>query len=263
MPDPRSQIAEHPLHARFPAPRLDQHGGGRIDPHQPPVMPRGPGPGEQPSGAAADVEDGGGAPHETDVEVVARAPGVEGVVQRGEREIRERAIDHRGSVPHPTERRDRIRPPRPWRERELLHHVELWVPDLERAVTSWGWLFERLGWEPYQDWPHGPQLAHGGDVRRPGTVPGADGRPPRPAAPRPEPPRVPRTGSRDARRAGDVGPRPRLDPALPRPAPVRRMGRDTTRRIWRTRTGSRWSWSPRTLAKRFDTVVPGGHDPTR
>jgi hypothetical protein len=21
-----------------------------------------------------------------------------------------------------------------------LHHVELWVPDLERAVRSWGWL---------------------------------------------------------------------------------------------------------------------------
>lgn len=37
----------------------------------------------------------------------------------------------------------------------MLHHVELWVPDLERAVTSWGWLLERLGCEPYQDWPAG------------------------------------------------------------------------------------------------------------
>jgi len=37
----------------------------------------------------------------------------------------------------------------------LLHHVELWVPDLERAVTSWGWLLERLGWEPYQNWAAG------------------------------------------------------------------------------------------------------------
>lgn len=36
-----------------------------------------------------------------------------------------------------------------------MHHVELWVPDLGRAVTSWGWLLERLGWEPYQDWPAG------------------------------------------------------------------------------------------------------------
>lgn len=39
--------------------------------------------------------------------------------------------------------------------RELLHHVELWVPDLRRAVTSWGWLLERLGYEPHQDWPAG------------------------------------------------------------------------------------------------------------
>ena len=37
----------------------------------------------------------------------------------------------------------------------MLHHVELWVPDLERAVTSWGWLLERLGWEPYQNWAAG------------------------------------------------------------------------------------------------------------
>ncbi|SNX63824.1 catechol 2,3-dioxygenase-like lactoylglutathione lyase family enzyme [Streptomyces sp. TLI_55] len=37
----------------------------------------------------------------------------------------------------------------------MLHHVELWVPDLERAVTSWGWLLERLGWEPYQNWSAG------------------------------------------------------------------------------------------------------------
>jgi catechol 2,3-dioxygenase-like lactoylglutathione lyase family enzyme len=37
----------------------------------------------------------------------------------------------------------------------LLHHVELWVPDLGRAVTSWGWLLERLGYEPYQNWEAG------------------------------------------------------------------------------------------------------------
>ncbi|MGF0170427.1 VOC family protein [Streptomyces sp. Marseille-Q5077] len=37
----------------------------------------------------------------------------------------------------------------------MLHHVELWVPDLGRAVTSWGWLLERLGYEPHQDWPAG------------------------------------------------------------------------------------------------------------
>ncbi|MER5384365.1 VOC family protein [Streptomyces sp. NPDC002688] len=37
----------------------------------------------------------------------------------------------------------------------MLHHIELWVPDLGRAVRSWGWLLERLGYVPYQDWPDG------------------------------------------------------------------------------------------------------------
>ncbi|MBK3578796.1 VOC family protein [Streptomyces sp. MBT65] len=37
----------------------------------------------------------------------------------------------------------------------MLHHVELWVADLERAESSWGWLLERLGCEPYQNWPVG------------------------------------------------------------------------------------------------------------
>ena len=36
-----------------------------------------------------------------------------------------------------------------------LHHVELWVPSLERAVASWGWLLAELGYEPFQDWPAG------------------------------------------------------------------------------------------------------------
>lgn len=37
----------------------------------------------------------------------------------------------------------------------MLHHVELWVPELGRAVRSWGRLLGRLGYEPYQDWPRG------------------------------------------------------------------------------------------------------------
>ena len=36
-----------------------------------------------------------------------------------------------------------------------LHHVELWVPDLQRAKGQWGWLLGRLGYETYQDWVHG------------------------------------------------------------------------------------------------------------
>ena len=37
----------------------------------------------------------------------------------------------------------------------LLHHLELWVPDLARAERSWGWLLTTLGEEPYQSWEHG------------------------------------------------------------------------------------------------------------
>jgi catechol 2,3-dioxygenase-like lactoylglutathione lyase family enzyme len=36
-----------------------------------------------------------------------------------------------------------------------LHHVELWVPDLGRAVAQWGWLLGELGYVPFQDWPDG------------------------------------------------------------------------------------------------------------
>jgi len=36
-----------------------------------------------------------------------------------------------------------------------LHHVELWVPNLDRAVASFGWLLGALGYEPFQDWPGG------------------------------------------------------------------------------------------------------------
>ncbi|MGW6494133.1 VOC family protein [Nonomuraea angiospora] len=37
----------------------------------------------------------------------------------------------------------------------MLHHVEIWVPDLPRAVASWQWLLEALGYILYQDWEHG------------------------------------------------------------------------------------------------------------
>jgi len=36
-----------------------------------------------------------------------------------------------------------------------LHHVEVWVRDLEAATRSFGWLFERLGWTLFQAWEHG------------------------------------------------------------------------------------------------------------
>ncbi|ABM07794.1 VOC family protein [Citricoccus sp. NPDC079358] len=44
----------------------------------------------------------------------------------------------------------------------LLHHVELWVPDIERAAAQWGWLLEEIGYDPFQVWPGGRswRLAH-------------------------------------------------------------------------------------------------------
>ncbi len=36
-----------------------------------------------------------------------------------------------------------------------LHHVEMWVPDLGRAVESWGWLLRVLDFQPYQEWSAG------------------------------------------------------------------------------------------------------------
>ncbi|MFG1698322.1 VOC family protein [Nonomuraea sp. NPDC049309] len=37
----------------------------------------------------------------------------------------------------------------------MVHHIEIWVPDLGRAVKSWGWLLEALGYAAFQDWPDG------------------------------------------------------------------------------------------------------------
>ncbi|SDK25635.1 Catechol 2,3-dioxygenase [Nonomuraea maritima] len=39
--------------------------------------------------------------------------------------------------------------------RGRLHHVEVWVPDLGRAVKSWQWLLESLGYTVHQDWSDG------------------------------------------------------------------------------------------------------------
>ena len=37
----------------------------------------------------------------------------------------------------------------------MLHHVELWVPDLARAEATFGWLFPALGWTEHQRWSAG------------------------------------------------------------------------------------------------------------
>lgn len=36
-----------------------------------------------------------------------------------------------------------------------LHHVELWVSDLDAARREWGWLLPRLGYTLGDDWGHG------------------------------------------------------------------------------------------------------------
>lgn len=36
-----------------------------------------------------------------------------------------------------------------------VHHIELWVPDLARATSQWGWLLAELGYEVFQEWPDG------------------------------------------------------------------------------------------------------------
>lgn len=37
----------------------------------------------------------------------------------------------------------------------MLHHIEIYVSDLQRSVEFWGWFLEGLGYEPYQDWDTG------------------------------------------------------------------------------------------------------------
>lgn len=43
----------------------------------------------------------------------------------------------------------------------MLHHVELWVADLDAARTEWGWLLERLGWKHDGSWGEGSTWTSG------------------------------------------------------------------------------------------------------
>lgn len=43
----------------------------------------------------------------------------------------------------------------------LLHHVELWVPDLRAALVSWEWLLGELGYSRFQEWPAGVSFTRG------------------------------------------------------------------------------------------------------
>lgn len=46
-------------------------------------------------------------------------------------------------------------------ERGSLHHLELYVGDLERALAFWGWLFAELGYVPHQEWDEGCSFRRG------------------------------------------------------------------------------------------------------
>jgi catechol 2,3-dioxygenase-like lactoylglutathione lyase family enzyme len=39
--------------------------------------------------------------------------------------------------------------------RGAIHHVELYVSDLQHSVAFWGWLLGELGYTEYQAWPEG------------------------------------------------------------------------------------------------------------
>jgi len=36
-----------------------------------------------------------------------------------------------------------------------VHHIEIWVADLDSARMSWGWLLVELGWSVDQEWDNG------------------------------------------------------------------------------------------------------------
>lgn len=44
-----------------------------------------------------------------------------------------------------------------------LHHVEIWVEDLERARRTLGWLFERLGYDVSGEWSEGASYQGAGE----------------------------------------------------------------------------------------------------
>ncbi|HEV7950931.1 MAG TPA: glyoxalase [Glaciihabitans sp.] len=57
-----------------------------------------------------------------------------------------------------------------------LHHVEIWVADLDAGRDAWGWLLERLGWTSDQTWPEGQTWTVGDTyivVTRPPTLDGS------------------------------------------------------------------------------------------
>lgn len=56
-----------------------------------------------------------------------------------------------------------------------LHHVEIWVADLERALAEWGWLLHQLGFTRESEWAEGQSWAAGGAYLTVTTSPNLSG----------------------------------------------------------------------------------------
>lgn len=46
-------------------------------------------------------------------------------------------------------------------KRGLLHHVEIYVSNLERSIAFWGWFLVALGYAEYQRWASGVSYKRG------------------------------------------------------------------------------------------------------
>ena len=43
----------------------------------------------------------------------------------------------------------------------LIHHIEIYVADLQRSTDFWGWFLHELGYELYQEWKEGKSFRLG------------------------------------------------------------------------------------------------------
>lgn len=43
----------------------------------------------------------------------------------------------------------------------MLHHIELYVSNLNLSRSFWSWLLSHMGYELFQDWPQGFSYKHG------------------------------------------------------------------------------------------------------
>lgn len=43
----------------------------------------------------------------------------------------------------------------------LLHHIEIYVSNLEKSIDFWGWFLEEMGYYLYQEWESGRSWKNG------------------------------------------------------------------------------------------------------